>query len=272
MAGLDGATGRPRWAGRPAPQVLDAGSTASTPRALAVVGDTTLCHMVLPTTPQGVAEPPRGTPVPSGLARHDPRWERPLPWSREAGGMIPPILYLGVAGLALINVVIPLAILKAATRRRVWGVRLLMALPAVVAIPMAVFLTLWSVTPSRAYLTPGDQIVAFVVATLGGLPVVVSVTLIGSSLLHGRWIRLVVLAVLTVLASVAIGAFWLSSDLLRKPAIEHYTWSGWHGVVLPGAYAVGVLALIAWGIRGSARLVMGLIRRVRVAGHPRDSS
>jgi predicted Ser/Thr protein kinase len=265
--GLDGATGRPRWAGRPARRLLEADRSAHRPRPLVVDAGQTICSMVLPTTPQGVPEPARGTPVPPGLVSRDPRWERPLPWSRGSGGMVHPLIYLRLAGLALVNVVLPLVILRAATRRRVWGVRLLMALPAVVAIPLAAFLMLRSVTPAMASVATERLIMIIILCTLAGLPALVYVTLIASSVLHRRWIRLAVLGVLTVLASVAVGAYWLGCDLMSKPAIEHYTWSGWHGVVLPGAYAVGVLVLIAWAVRGVARLVMRLWRNGRVASH-----
>ncbi len=146
-------------------------------------------------------------------------------------------------------------ILRLATRRRVWGVRLLMALPAVVAIPMAVFLTFVSVTPSMAGASARQAIAGFGLATLGGLPVVVYVALIGSSLLRRRWRRLVRMAVLSVLATVGLGAFWLWSDGQRMPTIEHYTWSGWHAVIVPGLYLAGVLAMVAWIVRRTARFV-----------------
>ena len=34
------------------------------------------------------------------------------------------------------------------------------------------------------------------------------------------------------------------------PAIEHYAWSGWYLAVVPGAYAIGMLVLMAWMVRG----------------------
>jgi hypothetical protein len=176
--------------------------------------------------------------------------------------MIPPLVFLGLAGLALINVVVPLSILKLATRRRVWGVRLLMALPVVVAIPLAAFLAIESVTPSMAGLSVERAILIIMLSTLGGLPVVVYAALIGSSLLRRRWLRFAVLAFLTLLASFALGAYWLGSDLPRMPAIEHYTWSEWYGVIFPGAYAVGVLASIAWVLRCLSRMMRRLVRRI----------
>jgi hypothetical protein len=56
------------------------------------------------------------------------------------------------------------------------------------------------------------------------------------------------------------------------PAIERFNWSGWYRVALKSAYAVGVLALIAWAVRGAVRLAWRLSRRILVAGHPRAAS
>ena len=245
------------------------GSSAQSPRLLTADDDTTICSLVLPTTPEGGYEPARGTPVPLGLARDDPRWARPLPWSTAEPRPDPPWLFLGLAGLALINVVVPLLILRLATRRRVWSVRMLLALPAVVAIPMAVFLAFVSVTPSMAGASARQAIAGFGLATLGGLPIVVYVALIGSSLLRRRWRRLVKLAVLSVLATAVAGGFGCGSDRQRMPAIEHYTWSGWHAVIVPGLYLAGVLAMIAWAVRGAWRFVGKRWRRRRaVAMNP----
>ena len=146
-----------------------------------------------PPRPRERTSRPGGCPCRSDSPATTRAGQRPLPWSTGGGGLIPLLLFLGLAGLATINVVVPLLILRLATRRRVWGVRLLLALPAVVAIPMAVFLTLLSVTPSMAGASARQAIAGFGLATLGGLPVVVYVVLIGSSLLHRRWWRLVMI-------------------------------------------------------------------------------
>src|SRR5262249_1981362 len=123
MLALDGAKGHTLWMGRPG-RAIEAGPSANRPRALTVDHDATICTLVLPTTPEGGCEPAQGTPAPPGLARNDPRWMRPLPWSRQAADQLPPqFLLLALGGLALINVVVPLLILRLATRRRVWSVR-----------------------------------------------------------------------------------------------------------------------------------------------------
>ncbi len=144
-----------------------------------------------------------------------------------------------------------------------------MALPAVVAIPMAMFLALLSVSPSMAGASAPQAIAGFSLATLGGLPVVVYVIMIGSSLLRRRWWRLVTIAVLSVLVTAGLGAYWWWFDRQRMPTIEHYTWSGWHALLVPGLYLVGVLAMIAWVVRGTARYVWKRWRKRRaVAMNP----
>src|SRR5207248_1304780 len=122
---------------------------------------------------------------------------------------------LTMGGLALVNVVVPLLILKLATRRRVWSVRMLLALPAVVAIPMTAFLTFVSATPSMAGASAGEAIAGFGRATVGGLPIVVYLALVGESLIRRRRRRLVKLAVLGVLATAVLAGFWLLEDGTR---------------------------------------------------------
>jgi hypothetical protein len=222
---------------------------------LTVDHDPTICTLVLPTTPEGGFAPARGTPAPPGLARDDPRWMRPLPWSWEAAGLLASQFVLALGGLALINVVAPLLILKLATRRRVWSVQMLLALPAVVAIPMTVFPTFVSAMPSMAGASAGEAIAGFGRATLGGLPIVVYVALVGESLIRRRRRRLVKLAVLGALATAVLAGFWLLEDGTRKPAIAHYTWTDWYAVIIPGLYLAGVLAMVALAVRGAWRFV-----------------
>ena len=56
------------------------------------------------------------------------------------GHLFGPQRLSSVAALAFLNVVVPLAILRLAARRRPWSVRLLMAVPVAVAVPLSVFL------------------------------------------------------------------------------------------------------------------------------------
>jgi hypothetical protein len=268
MLALDGANGHTLWKGRPG-RAFDAGPPAKSPRVLSGDHDATICTLVLPTTPDGGFEPARGTPAPPGPARDDPRWTRPLPWSRQADGLLAPQFLLALGGLALINVVVPLMILRLATRRRVWSVRLLLALPAVVAIPMTAFPAFVSATPSMAGASAGQAIASFGRATLGGLPIVIYAALAGESLIRRRRRRLVKLAVLGVLATAVLAGFWLLVDGTRKPTMAHYTRTEWYAVIVPGLYLAGVLAMVAWVVRGAWRYVVkGWRRRRAVARNP----
>jgi hypothetical protein len=191
--------------------------------------------------------------VPPGLPREDPRWTRLLPW-------IEPVVYrLGLkgfaalAGLAVVNVMVPLGILRLATRRRVWNVRTLMALPVAAAVPLSVFQTFEPLIPAQVGTTPVSPRIVFVLATVAGLPIVLYAATAGWILVRGRWKPLARMAALTALASAITAAAWLWADSRAMPAIEHYGRSGWYLVVVPGAYAAGVLILIAWPLRRAYR-------------------
>jgi hypothetical protein len=189
------------------------------------------------------------------------------------GSWVQVFVGIGVIGvLALINVVIPVVILRMATRRRLGSLRLLLALPVAVAIPIAILIMVKSLSREVSVASWPVAILALTVVSIAGLPVLGYAGIVGLSILRRRWRQLAWLAGLTALASVAVGACWLGFDLRDMPAIERYNWSGWYGVALPSAYAVGVLALIAWAVRGAARLVWKLSRRILVAGHPRAAS
>jgi hypothetical protein len=283
MMGLDGATGRPRWWGGPSTVILDPGDATNLPRLLGGPEGTTACRVALPTTPEGVILPARGEPAQPSLARDDPRWERPLPWATAISSNPQPQTYLSVAGLALLNVVVPLAILRLATRRRRGSLPLLMALPVAVAVPVAGFLfrfkSLWPprdddpsawVADRTFALTslaghPGTApaqddrflLAVFALTSLAGLPVLVYLTAAVMTLVRRRWGRLALLIGLTVVVGVMIGLVWLGMDRQSTLALEHYTWSGWYEVAMPAAYVVGLLALVEWLARGLSRLVRG---------------
>ena len=84
----------------------------------------------------------------------------------------------------------------------------------------------------------------FALATVAGIPVVTWAAVAGWSLVRLRWRSMALLAGLTVLASAAIAAAWLRFDGRAMPAIEHYGRSDWYLVLVPGAYAAGVLILL----------------------------
>jgi hypothetical protein len=269
--GLDGADGHPRWTGQTplvhpirqmnprVPELLDPGDATRLPRLLSGSIGSTACRLALLKTPQGTLEPPRGAPVRPGLTHDDPRWTRQLPWADPIRRTMGLSGFLAAIGLALVNVVLPIAILRLAARRKPWTMRLLMAIPVAAAIPLTVFLALQGRMPSQIGTVPVSARIVFVLGTLAGLPIVVHAGLVVWSLIRRRWRALAVLAVLTVAASAVVGAAWLWLDERSMPAIEHYDRSTWYQAAVPGVEAVGVLLLVGWPL---GRLVRW-IRRTR---------
>jgi serine/threonine protein kinase len=259
MVGLDGATGRPRWFGRGSTALLDPVDSTRLPNLLSESGDATICRMALPTTPEGSIQPARGAPIARRLTPADPRWIRPLPWNEPSmmgGSAGLGVLLLLLGGIAFVAFIVPLAILRLATRRRVWGTRLLLALPVVVAIPLALLMVVKS-NESVQVFSWSEAIMALTVITFAGLPVPVYAGMFGSAIFRRQWSRFAWLAGLTALAALVIGIGWWWSDVRGMPATERYTWSGWWMVLIPGAYVVGTLALL----RDFVRFVTRLFRR-----------
>jgi hypothetical protein len=261
--GLDGSDGHPRWAGHSpriwpwsvfATNLLDPGDSSRLPRFLTTGLGATVCRSALPTTPTGEYKPLQGAPVQPGLARDDPRWARPLPWAHAVEVDAAGSGLLAVFGLALCNIFLPLGILRLVALRRPWTLRLMMALPIAAAVPLTAFLTLEPLIPTLSAPYPLSSRVLFTLGSLAGVPIVCFAAVAGLSLVRRRWRRLALQAGFTILASVAIGLVWLRIDIRSMPALEHYDWLGWYLAVLPGAYAVGVLLLIAWVVRGILRM------------------
>ncbi len=253
---IDGTTGEVRWTYRSPPpwwgphaiRLLDPGDATRMPMLVTPRESATICRRALPTSPRGDYLPPTGALVPPGLARDDPRWTRPLPWTGPILRTPGPSGLLVVTGLALVNLALPIGLLPLAARRRPWTIRLLMLLPVAAAVPLSALLAVGPVIP-----LPDDTRLSFTLGTLAGLPVLSWAALAGWSLVRLRWRRLAGLIGLTVLASAAIAAAWLWADRRAMPAIEHHGRSGWYLVVVPGAYAAGMLILIAWPMRRAYR-------------------
>jgi len=213
----------------------------------------TICRRALPTNPTGAYESPQGAPVRPGLARDDPRWTRPLPWTNAVDREAARSGLLALVGLALFNAFLPLLILRVAAPRRPWTMRVLMALPIAAAIPLTAFVAVEPLIPTLPAPYPSSSRMLFTLGTLAGIPIVSLAAMAGWGLVRRRWVSLALLAGLTILASLIIGIGWLWTDFRSMPAIEHYSWSGWYLAVLPGAYAVGVLMLMGWATRGTLR-------------------
>jgi hypothetical protein len=237
------------------PSLLDRGDSTHSPLLITDGMGATVCRVALPTTPRGTIAPPRGALVPPGLARDDPRWMRVLPWLYWLEGPVGPWGFLAACALALVNVVVPLLILRPVAGRRQVSVRALMALPVAAAIPLMSFLMLEPVLPVGTSALNSTEKRVFVTGTLAGLPMVVSAVLVAWCVARGRLRPLAALAGLTILASLAIAAVWLWFDMKSMPSIERYGWRGWYLVALPGVYVASVLLLIAWAILAIFRLV-----------------
>jgi hypothetical protein len=256
--GLDGADGHPRWAGQ-SPQnmwwnvfqtnLLDPGDSSRLPRVLTTGLGMTVCRSAVPTTPTGSYAPPRGTPVPPRRDRDDPRWTRPLPWTIAPARDVTFSALVAITGLAIFNVFLPLFILRLVALRRPWTMRLMMMLPVAAAVPLTAFAVVEPLIPTLPAPYPSSSKTLFFAGSLLGVPIVSLVAAVAWSLVRRRWRRLALVAGLTIVASLAIGFVWMRMDIRSMPAIEHYAWSGWYLVVLPGAYATGVLLLVASAIR-----------------------
>ena len=260
--GLDGATGRPIWSIGSARSILRASDDKSVPHALTDPDGATICRVAMPATAEGTLLPGQGLAARPSAFRDDPRWQRPLPWVVPVEPYANPLVQLAVVA-TLMNVCIPLAILWLATRRRFWSVRLLMALPAMVAIPLVGFSTASSLLPAKHVPLWWEVRLGIAFWSITGLPIMVYTAVLGSALVGRRWRRTRLLVAGALLAAILIGAIMLGYDVLEKPLIEHYNWSGWHQVIYLGAYAVGALALLARLARGVAPLVSRLTRRAR---------
>jgi hypothetical protein len=273
--GIDGKTGEASWIYKPAPppwdrgggELLDPGGSARMPRLIftrnALLG--TVCRFALPTTPRGNYVPPSGARPPPGLARDDPRWTRRLPWTNLMAAQTARTGLLAVVGLALVNVFLPLGILRLAARRRPWSLRALMALPVAAAVPLSAFLALEPLIPipTPPAPLPSSPLTLFVLGAVAGVPVVFYVVLAGWSLVRRRWRIAAMLASFTVLASIAIAAIWLRLDMRDMPAIEHYSRWGWYLALVPGAFVASAVILTGWAIRGMSRSILGRARRTR---------
>jgi hypothetical protein len=272
--GLDGADGRPRWAGEIGLQrhgfarssLLDSGDSAQLPRLISgsFTSEVTVCRIALPTTSSGAYAPNRGRLARPGPARDDPRWLRYLPWVRMLSAAGPRRL-LAAGALALLNVFLPCLVIRLATRRRGWTVGALMAAPVAAAVPLSAIVSAPSLAPPLPSPFPSSAQLGMALLTSAGVPAAAFVVLVTWSLARRRWKLLGQLAVLTALASVAAAGLWLWLDAREMPAIEHYDLSAWYLAAIPGAYAAAVVVLLVGGARGIAGCVGGINRRRRTA-------
>ena len=124
--------------------------------------------------------------VPVGLVVDDPRWVRRLPWVEPMHRFASPGYLLGAAGLAFVNVVLPVAVVRLAARRRPWRVRTLLVLPFVVAIPFQAFRMFDLLLSPDIHALPVSAQTVFIVATIAGIPIVVFVIIVVRCLVRRR--------------------------------------------------------------------------------------
>jgi hypothetical protein len=199
--------------------------------------------------------------VQPGLARDDPRWTRPLPWTEPILRTLGPRGFLALGALALMNVLVPIAILRLASRRRGWSLLTLMALPVAAAVPLLIYRVMEPLIPVQVGPLSASARLVFTLGTIAGIPLLTctfSAFMAGWSLIRQRWQPLVLLVDSTVLASLAVAAAWLWIDSRAMPAIEHYERSNWYLAVIPGAYLIGIIVPVGWLVR---RIHRGLVRQ-----------
>ncbi len=262
--GLDGKAGTPIWSVGQATAILAATDGRNLPLALEGADGSTIGRMALAITAQGTYAPALGVPARPASPRDDPRWERPLPWVAQIEPFADPIVQLAVLA-TLCNICIPWLIVWLSTRRRVFSVRLLMAMPAAVAIALTGSMAVIEILQSQNPPGPGMSywFRYTLLLSLAGLPIVACAYPVGSSLIRRRWRKVGRLVALAGLAAILIATSMFGVDWLRMGSIEHYAWSGWHHAVYCGFYAVGAVFVLSWPVRWTSRGLVQLARRWR---------
>ncbi len=269
---IDGVSGKALWTGQAflwnapvegivkpyfAPRLLDPGEKTGRPLLIGNGLGATVCRAAMATDAQGAIAGARGQVWRAGTkGASDPRWTRPLPWCARLTGLLGPKAIAVAAGLAVVNVVIPLLVLRLIVgRKRVFRLWALMFLPVAAAVPLLAYLWLTPWLPvgeSKLVETEGR---VFLAGTLGGLPVVLYFGIVGNALVLLRWRRVVLLGGLTLGMAAIVGGAWVLFDMRSMVALERYGWEGWYLVFLVGAYAAGVLWVLWRGILGAYRMV-----------------
>ena len=182
---------------------------------------------------------------------NDPRWTRPLPWTTGRIGMLGVKDVFYSTGLAVLNVAVPLAIVRLAARRRGrWTMRTLMALPVAAAVPLTALTVLLPQLQAGSNPWFASAKLEFLFATIVGVPFLAIVSAVFVALVRRRWKWLGSLIGLVLLSSIVTAGAWLCYDMMAMPAIEHFSTSGWYLSLVSGAGAAGVAVAIGWLSRG----------------------
>jgi hypothetical protein len=183
--------------------------------------------------------------------------DRPQMTVPHSWGVILSVVLLVMAGVPIVAYATAFVLSLVRVRWLKW----LLALPVVAAILVAGSSVLDTLTPKTPQPTSWWSIPLDVtVLSMSGVPIVAYAAVLVLSLVRRRWRKTGLLIASALLAAILIGAIMLRSDMLMKPLIEHYDWSGWHQAVYFGAYAVGVLMLLVRPARSVARFVWRLAR------------
>ncbi len=258
VVGLDGETGRDRWRGqagegRPGPesngsplfnaQLLHSTRPGDLPRIISGTDSFTTCSLTLPADRSEEGLVPDHQPAVLRPAAPDPRQTRPLPWTAQTENLL--LMALFVTTLALFLLALPALALAWVVRRRPVRLGRLMLVPVILGLTLAVV---------RAC-QPSSSLGAIFLHAAMGLPLVVLSGLSALWLLRRQWRRLLVMAVLVVVAAACLAAFQIHDDAPQRSPWQSYSWEGWYWIIAPALYGVGLL-MTAWMVLGTtARMV-----------------
>ncbi len=238
---IDGLMGRPKWKGQAGlgnddfgpfvPEVLDAGGSSRMPLLIGNGLGATVCRMAMATDLEGTFTGRTGTLAQPASEVDDPRWRRPLPWLRWLKGAVGPWGFLGAFGLALINVGVPVLILRAVCGgRRIFRMWVLMMVPIVATVPLMVFVTFSQQMPVGTGALFASETRVFLTGTLAGVPIVWCVWSLGACLAGKRWRAVLAMVGLGVFVTVVIagdGSVWIRSQWRRSSIMGGRGGSWW---------------------------------------------
>jgi hypothetical protein len=192
----------------------------------------------------------------------DPRWKRDLPWhGNDSKATVAMVAFLGwCVYFSLSLILIPGFLLIRLVARRQFGLQALLALPVVAA--LAITATLVQSPPYHEFQTTINRVGIGVMTA----PPLIAIGILTIWTVRRRWLRLTSVAIAVGLATIVcgLGSFMLRDGGVRSLLHESYEWSGWHDILLPGAYMTAWLLISAVSLRWvSRRLTTLIIHRKR---------
>jgi hypothetical protein len=266
--GLNGSTGVPRWRCEASqPMLLYPADPRELPRLISSNPSpiNPVCRMALPVQPTGKYVMPTPSPVTYGPVPDDPRLARRLPWHKALGLHMfawgpfrpGPLLSFGFAAALVLAGVF----FRRALRWRSWKAGLLSFV--LLAGPAG-----WAWSHFGADLK--DWAVPFLIwVVLGLLPLLLFLFLPARLIYRRRWRPVLLWLLLFLLTTMVFAAVWWGIDVRQKDPDEYYVWDSWYAVLLPGAWAAGILIVAAFLVRalfrGGRRLGRAILRRPKPA-------